>query len=366
MNPCKIPVPCDQLKPSELRSIALACLEKNREQCLKKGDKKKSECNVKPITPRMNTKSLCTWLKYNPEISTTQDITRPKLLERAKRAEKADPDFYNRFFGNYACEYRGDYLDVRDLVYFLDVYASDPIHKIYFPKCDKSSYKNSDFYVQWNAKKEDGKGTLIFPSGFADVLRKFEKETSRSRGNPWLAIPMSLIADYVEEIHINGLIYYPHSGTVERIEPAGYKYGYYDQKTLDDRLQKYFSKMGIKFIRTIDQLPRQGFAHVEDLEVMALTLDQSGDPEGFCQTWIYFYFDQKFRHPDWTTPQLFEYITNTIWESPYTYLEVIRQYHGIVQTYTDKLLRKFGYRRGDLDQWFMKNYPKIAKKYGLC
>lgn len=364
MSECRIPVPCEQLDVSQLRQIADVCYQKNKKRC--EENPRPSSCNSKAVKPQMNKKALCSWLKYNPEILTTDDITKQELIERGQKRQQADPEFLERFFGNYQCEYRGDYLDVRDLVYFMEVWGSDPIHQVYYPPCDQETYKNDDFNVVWKAIEDERRGHLYFPPHFPKSLEAFKNSVELQPGNPWLAIFLSVGSDEIEETHSNLLFYYPRTGIIERVEPAGYKFGFYDQKSMDQRFTNYFQSIGLRYLKPVKNLPRQGVANVEAIEESALSLDLTGDPDGFCQTWTYFYLDQKYRHPDWSTPHLFEHITQTIWNSPYTFLEVIRHYQGIMQVYTDKTLKRLGYRKGDLDKWFLKKYKRIAKKFGIC
>jgi hypothetical protein len=177
-------------------------------------------------------------------------------------------------------------------------------------------------------------------------------------------------SDKVEEHHSNLMFYYPKTKKAERVEAAGYRFPYYDQKELDKRLASSFRNWGVKFSGTIDMLPRQGPANIAGVEEMVIEDDDnSADPPGYCQTWSYFLLNQRYLNPDITISEIYDKIYHSVHRSNHTFLEAIRSFHGIVQKGTPSVLRKLGFKGVSdvkLDDFFYDNYTMIAEYFNVC
>ena len=87
----------------------------------------------------------------------------------------------------------------------------------------------------------------------------------------------------VDGRHANMMIIDTQKRTAERFEPQGIEHDFYDQPVLDDRLAKYFSKMGYKYIGPQYFCPKG----VQDI-IEGETMDEY-QFSGFCKTWSFLY-----------------------------------------------------------------------------
>jgi hypothetical protein len=372
-NPCKIPPKCHTTL-AEARKTAKICRQRNIEQC--EEHEYASYCNYKKPSKFSGLRKTCKWLKRNPNISTTDDVTPEDIQIRQTELIRKDPKFIEKFINANVCENHSKAtLDVRDILYFMEKYKGDKDHVIYTPKCKRNyDYSDSDFSVDWNAKEENYKGSLQFPNGFRKRLEHY-KNTLGGK-NPWVAILMTIHSDMSHEYHANILFYYPKRGTVERIEASGYRFPYFDQVEFDNRLHRAFKRWKLKYIPTIDILPRQGPASIAVVEEQNIEgEDITGDPSGFCQTWSYFVLDQRYQHPNEEIKDLFLRVIDKVINTNHTFLEVVRSFHGVVQKASSKIFKKIGFmgeevtdedEYEELDDYFYDNFLSIAEQYDLC
>jgi len=360
-NPCKMPANCPRTR-EEARKTAKLCMNETKKRCAKNGNA--TYCNYPAFSKFTGTRKTCRWLKRNPAISTTDDVLSTELKKHADKLIRKDPKFMEHFLSAAVCQHTNAFLDFRDIVYFLNKYGNDKKHQIYMPACNENyEYGEKDFSVLWDGKDEEGKGSLKFPTGFRKRLQHYS-------GCEWVAIFMTLQSDVTKEYHSNMLFYYPKTKKAERVEAAGYRFGYYDQREMDNRLTRAFKQWGIQFSPTIETLPRQGPAAVAGLEELVIEDDDnSQDPEGYCQTWSYFLLNQRYLNPGMSVSQLYDKIYKDVHRSNHTFLEAIRSFHGIVQKGTPPVLKKFGFKgKSDknLDAFFYENYIEISTYFDVC
>uniref|UniRef100_A0A6C0I600 Uncharacterized protein n=1 Tax=viral metagenome TaxID=1070528 RepID=A0A6C0I600_9ZZZZ len=364
-NPCIMDPKCPPTL-KEARELTKTCKQELADKC--EETDRAGYCNYKKPSKYNGTRKTCKWLKRNPIIAVTTDITPEDIQIRQHELIRKDPQFVKKFIDANVCEHTPDTLDVRDALYFITKYKKDKDHVIYMPECNESkTYVEEDFIIDWNGKDENYKGSLKFPRGFRKRLQDYKSKLGGK--TPWVAILLVLHSDAISDYHSNVLFYYPKTETVERIEAAGYRFPYFDQEELDNRLYRAFKRWGIKFMPTIDVLPRMGPAKIAVLEEENIEgEDISGDPGGFCQTWSYFILDQRFRHPNESAMGLFERVIDKVINSNHTFLEIVRSFHGVIQKAVPKLLKKIGFtgKSSDLDDYFYENYAYIAQTFDLC
>jgi hypothetical protein len=338
-----------------------ACRLLNEKRCSEDGTP--SSCNYSKPSKYFGTRKACRWLKRNPVISTTKDITADKIRKRADKLQRNDPEFMSRFIDANVCEqHTNEFLDIVDVLYLFDKHQKDTRHAVYTPRCGLTKeYNDEDFTIVWNAKKENGKGSLLFPNGFLKRLKEYSSKT-------WVAILVYIKSDHDKEGHSNVIFYYPKTKTAERVEASGYRFPYYDQKEFDRRLKYAFKNWGITYTETIDLLPRQGPASIAVQEESAFDdYDPDDDPSGFCQTWSYFMIDQRYKNPTLPLDKLFQTIIKRVQSSNHTFLELIRSFHGVVQRARPALLKKIGYDEDeDVEEFFYEHYNDIAAEFDLC
>lgn len=156
--------------------------------------------------------------------------------------------------------------------------------------------------------------------------------------------------------HANILIIDRETHEVERFEPHGTMFTYYEWEKLDEKLTNFFNSLGYKYIPPLAFCPTQGFQvyqAIEEEENLPI------DPEGYCAAWSIWWLDLRLTYPNINREDLTKYALEIL-----TRKQAERSFTEFIRSYTAYLvqwrLNLFESLLTDLDQnvvWFTQGTP---------
>jgi len=151
--------------------------------------------------------------------------------------------------------------------------------------------------------------------------------------------------------HANMFILDKNAMKVENFDPYGYKYKHKALwKKYDEEFGKFFSNLGLEYVKTEDFCPLIGLQEKEGGKHLT-----KKDTSGYCMAWSIFFTDIRLANPDIDSKQLLLMVMNDLKTST-EFKFFIRNYSQFLLTYVDIF-----YGKGE--QYIQDYINRKLKKY---
>ncbi len=157
--------------------------------------------------------------------------------------------------------------------------------------------------------------------------------------------------------HANILFIDKTNMEVERFDPHGISWTNYNTELLDNILEKYFGKNGLKYIRPIDYCPLIGTTgHRFGPQMFEQDWKVGG---GFCQVWTIWYIEHRLQLLSLTREQVMEKLMHTL-QDLYDNDELEETFMEYIDDIQDLTLKDFPHLKDEVESF--ENHVESLRK----